>query len=75
MITLDDVRRIKEILRAHCEWIDADAKRSRVTEDGVFEWVTCSCSGETIAALIDDEFDVYIWPSVRNDGFLEIHIS
>lgn len=75
MVTLDDVRRIKEILFAHCEWLGEDAKRSRVTEDGVFEWVTCSCSGEAIAALIDDGFDVYIWPSIRYDGFLEIHIS
>ena len=75
MVSLDDVRRIKEILRDHCEWIDADAKRSRVTEDGVFEWITCSCCGEAIAALINDGFDVYIWPSIHLQGFLEIHIS
>lgn len=75
MITLDDVCRIKAILIAHCEWIGEDAERSRVNEDGVFEWITSSCSGEAIAALIADEFDVYIWPSIHYEGFLEIHIS
>ena len=75
MITLDDVRRIKAILIEHCEWLGADTERSRVNEDGVFEWITCSCCGEAIAALIADGFDVYIWPSIHLQGFLEIHIS
>lgn len=75
MITLDDVNRIKAILIAHGEWLSVDAERSRVNEDGVFEWITSSCCGEAIAALIADEFDVYIWPSIRYDNYLEIHIS
>mgnify|MGYP003318757823 CR=1 FL=1 len=75
MITLDDVCRIKAVLIAHGEWIDADYERARVTEDGVFEWITSSCGGSAIAALIADGFSVYIWPSIRYQGFLKIRID
>lgn len=75
MITLDDVRRIKAILIAHGEWSVSDSERAHIAEDGVFEWLTHSCSGETIAALIADGFDVYIWSSITYQGFFEIRIS
>ena len=75
MITLDDVNRIKAVLIEHSEWTDSSSERSRVNEDGVFEWITSSCSGDTVAALIADGYDVYIWPSLRYDGFLDIQIS
>lgn len=74
-MSLDDVNRIKAVLIAHGEWIDVDNERSSMTVDGVFEWITSSCSGEAIAALITDGFDVYIWPSIYLKGFLVIHIS
>lgn len=75
MITLDDVCRIKAVLIAHGEWLGEDTERARVTVDGVFEWTTTSCCGEAIAALINDGFDVFIWPSVQLMGFIKIEIS
>lgn len=75
MITLDDVRRIKAILIAHGEWVESDSERSRVAEDGVFEWITSSCGGCAIAALKADGFNVYIWPSIKYRGFIEIRIG
>lgn len=75
MITLDDVNRIKAILIAHCEWIDVDNERSRVNEDGVFEWITSSCDGDAVKALVDAGFDVFIWPSIKYQGFILFSIS
>ena len=75
MVTLDDVRRIKEILLEYYEWIDVDNERSHVNEDGVFEWITCSCGGDAVRALVDNGFDVIIWPSVQYRGFIVFSIS
>lgn len=75
MITLDDVNRIKAILIAHGEWLVSGCERARVTDDGDIEWITSSCSGSALKALMDDGFSIYVWASVQYRGFLEIHIS
>lgn len=75
MITLDDVCRIKAVLIAHGEWLVSESEHVRMTDDGDIEWVTSSCSGSALKALMDDGFDIYVWASIQYRGFLEIHIS
>ena len=75
MITLDDVCRIKAILIAHGEWLEKDDECSLMTEDGSFEWVTSSCSGLAVSALVVGGYNVSIWPSNTYEGFLEVRIS
>lgn len=75
MMTLDDVRRVREILSDHCELIDSDILRSRFEDDGTLVWITASCSGECIHDLVDAGFDVYVWGSLSHSGFLQIDIK
>lgn len=74
-MSLDDVRRIKEILIAHGEWLVSESEHIRVADDGYIEWITSSCSGSALKSLLDDGFDIYVWASIQYRGFLEIHIS
>lgn len=74
-MSLDDVRRMKEILIAHGEWLESDMSRSRFDDDGTFVWITASCAASTIVALVEADFDVYVFGSLSNLGCLRIDIS
>lgn len=74
MITLDDVRRIKEILIAHGEWTEYDMKRSRFDDDGTFVWITASCDSSTIVDLVKAGFDVYAFGSLSHLGCIQFNI-
>jgi len=74
-MSLDDVRRIKEILIAKGEWAVYDKYRSRFDDDGTFVWITQSCDASTIVDLVEAGFDVYVFGSLSYLGYVQIEIS